>query len=173
MGHITPITIRLKDSVKKLYSSEFGLKWDDGIPAQVWSAWEELIKMLVTSETLEFPRWVYIENEDDCFYIVAFWDGSDAAYSAVVYIIKHNDNDMNQVKLLTSKSKVAPDWEVNTVRMEMNGAVLCTRITLRAIRALHVKPKKVWFLGDSETVLASREKPVSYTHLTLPTKRIV
>ena len=40
----------------------------------------------------------------------------------------------------------------------MNGAVLMTRLLVKVVRALDIKPQRIWIAGDSETVLASREK---------------
>ena len=44
--------------------------------------------------------------------------------------------------------------------MELNGAVMAVRLAYRAVRSLNPEdvPERVYFLGDSETVLASREK---------------
>lgn len=44
--------------------------------------------------------------------------------------------------------------------MELNGAVMAVRLAYRAVRLLNPKdsPERVYFLGVTETVLASREK---------------
>ena len=62
--------------------------------------------------------------------------------------------------LLTAKSKVSSMWGTSTPRVEMDGAVLAMRLAYRVVRALNEEdiPEVVWIIGDSETVLASREK---------------
>ena len=62
--------------------------------------------------------------------------------------------------LLTAKSKVSSMWGTSTPRVEMDGAVRAMRLAYRVVRALNKEDiaEAVWFLGDSETVLASREK---------------
>jgi hypothetical protein len=42
--------------------------------------------------------------------------------------------------------------------MELNGAVLVLRLTHADVLALPEAPERVWVGGDSETILASREK---------------
>ena len=44
--------------------------------------------------------------------------------------------------------------------MIMDDAVLAMRLAYRVVRALNMEdiPEVVWFLGDPETVLTSREK---------------
>ena len=44
----------------------------------------------------------------------------------------------------------------------MNGAVLMTRLLVKVVRALDIKPQRVWIAGDSENVLASRKKRSPY-----------
>jgi hypothetical protein len=43
-------------------------------------------------------------------------------------------------------------------RMELNEAQLCMRATLAVVKALPKTPNRVWVAGDSETILAAREK---------------
>ena len=48
------------------------------------------------------------------------------------------------------------------MRQELNGAVLMTRLLVKVVRALDIKPQRVWTAWDSETVLASRKKHSAY-----------
>ena len=66
--------------------------------------------------------------------------------------------EATEVRLVASKAKVAPDWDMNTPRMELSGAVVATRLGVKVCRAMETKPSRVWIAGDSEIVLASREK---------------
>ena len=45
--------------------------------------------------------------------------------------------------MVTSKARVAGDWEKNTVRQELNGAVLMTRLLVKVVRAIEIKPQRV------------------------------
>ena len=50
-------------------------------------------------------------------------------------------------------------FTTSTPRMEMDGATLLTRVVYRVVLALlDDPPGRVYFCGDSETALASREK---------------
>jgi hypothetical protein len=46
----------------------------------------------------------------------------------------------------------------------MDGAVLVTRLVYRTLKSLNEEdiPERVWIVGDSETVLASREKDTGF-----------
>ena len=91
--------------------------------------------------------------------LVALWDCSDIAYAAVVYAVWRGEGgETVDVRIIASKVKVSKDWDKSTPRQELQGAVLASRLTAKIVESIHAKPKKVWFIGDSETVLASREK---------------
>ena len=54
---------------------------------------------------------------------------------------------------------VVPMFGASTVRMEMDGATLVTRLVYRVVHALlDDPPGEVIFIGDAETVSASRER---------------
>ena len=50
-------------------------------------------------------------------------------------------------------------YATSTPRLELEGATLLTRVLLKVVLALHKDPPaQIYCLGDSECVLASREK---------------
>ena len=65
--------------------------------------------------------------------------------------------------LVAAKAQVAPMLGTSTPRMELEGATLVTRVTLRIVHAmLEDPPGQIMFLGDSQTILASRERDRGY-----------
>ena len=146
LGHCMQITIRLKCAVKQLFAPIYSLKWDDPIPEQEYEVWLKLITMLVLAEPVTFVRTV--NGETDEYTVVAYFDGSNNAFLCTLYILaKTPEKEFNRLRLLTNKVKVAPEWEVNTARMELSGAVLASRITLQAVNALHAGCFKEWYLN--------------------------
>ena len=61
---------------------------------------------------------------------------------------------------LCSKARVVPMHRISTSRSELNGAVVAVRLTWTIVQALEKEslPNRILFAGDSETVLAAREK---------------
>ena len=86
-------------------------------------------------------------------------DGSDEVFVTLIYAVwlAPETEEPMEVRLVASKTRVAADWEKNTVRQELNGAVLMTRLLVKVVRALDIKPQRVWIARDSQTVLASRK----------------
>ena len=119
-----------------------------------------LIRMLVEAGGIEFSRCVRPADAVGRCTTVVYFDGSDDAFSAVVNMRWRLVTGKYTALLLTAKSKVSSMWGTSTPRVEMDGAVLAMRLAYRVVRALNEEdiPEVVWIIGDSETVLASREK---------------
>jgi len=162
LGICAPITIQLKLGIKKLFSEEYKLGWDTIISPELSAVWKGLIIMLVKAKRVEYPRCTIPHNAQGEWCAVAFFDGSEQAFSCVIYAVWQLPSGGADVKFLASKAKVAPDWSKNTPRMELCGAVLATRLVVRVVRAVTEKPEKVYIVGDSETILAAREKNSGY-----------
>ena len=152
----TPLTVRLKIGARKLFQE--GLGWDDPLPTDLQDYWMTLIEMLVRAKAVKFHRCTKPKDAVGKYQIIAFWDGSDWAFACVIYKRWKKSNGKWFVRLLASKVKVGPMFSIGTPRMELNGAVLMIRLVLRYILSQEEKPEIVWFAGDSETILAAREK---------------
>ena len=57
MGFLTPILIKIKIGLRRLFGGEHGeLGWDDPIPVEAHRAWEILISKLLTFPVITVPR---------------------------------------------------------------------------------------------------------------------
>ena len=157
LGIASPITIQLKVAMKKLFSAEYGLKWDSLLPPDLKEEWIDLFTEMVAAGSICYQRVLCAKNCAKILELAIFFDGSDMAYAAAVYAVFRieKDSEAVDVRLVASKARVAPDWNKNTPRLELSGAVLSSRLAVKVVRALEDKPDRVWMIGDSETVLAS------------------
>ena len=89
--------------------------------------------MLVTARKVEYPRRTIPHNAQGDWYAIAYFDGSEQAFSCVIYAVWQIKNGGADVKFLASKAKVAPDWSKNTPRKELCGAVLATRVAVQRL----------------------------------------
>ena len=76
MGMLKPLTIILKVMLKRLFSKEFDLSWDDVLDKELHRQWVDVFKMLV-GVVLEFDRSIMPIAAKGRPIIAAFWDGSD------------------------------------------------------------------------------------------------
>ncbi|GBN45080.1 hypothetical protein AVEN_41565-1 [Araneus ventricosus] len=87
-----------------------------------------------------------------------FADASELAYGAVIYVKSINSYGGSEVKLIISKSRVAPLKFVTIPRLELCAAVLLSKLMRRVLRALKLEVSKAYFWTDSTIVLSWLEK---------------
>ena len=150
----------MKAGMRDSFIKEDGLDWDTILPDKLRDMWVNYMQELVEAGQLVFGRCVRPEGEVLEFVLVAYFDGSDQAYAAVVYCRWEMVDGSVHVSLLCSKANVSPLQRISTPRGELNGAVMVVRLVWTVVQALEMEelPSRVVFGGDSETVLAAREK---------------
>ena len=160
LGIAAPLLIKSKVAMRDLFIKENKLDWDTVLPVKLRSIWLPILTELVMTGELVYHRCVRPHGEIKEFWLVAFFDGSDVAYAAVIYCRWFMSDGSVIVKLLCSKARVAPIQKLSTPRLELNGAVIACRLLWCIIQALEFEelPTRVMIGGDSETVLAAIEK---------------
>ena len=157
LGVAACLIIILKVQLKELY--KLGLDWDQPLDGALRSMWVGLLTMLVSTGRIVFRRATKPENTVGRCVLVCFFDGSDLAFGMVIYIRWDLDDGSVWVSIICAKCKVAALFGTSTPRVELEGSTLMTRVVVRVVRALvEDQPARVYFLGDSETVLACRER---------------
>ena len=160
LGMASPLLIKLRVSMRDLFVKEVELSWDTALPAKLRNTWVDYIRELVITGQLEFQRCVRPVGKVEEFILVVFFDASDHAYAAVIYCRWRMEDGAVVVKLLCSKARTTPLRGLSTPRGELNGAVVGVRLVWTVVQALEFEelPARILFGGDSETVLAAREK---------------
>ena len=135
------------------------LEWDTPLEGELRVTWIRLLKSLVKIGTIKFARGTRPEGAVGRCMLICFFDASNCAFAVVVYARWEMSDGSVEVYLVTAKARVAPMFGTSTPRMELEGATLLARIVMRIVLAqIEDPPGQVFFLGDSETILASREK---------------
>ena len=160
LGLATPVTVAAKILVRRLWVGEMKEKgWDDDIPDNERREWMKFFVTLYDMQKVKFGRAlqpVHIEGEDPV--LVIFSDASENAYGSCCYARWKMSNGSYRSNLITSKSKIAPIKKLNIVRLELNAAVMATRLKAFIVKECRFKFSRVYFLVDSEIVLAMVQK---------------
>ena len=160
-GLSTPITIKLRVEFRDLFKTDSILGWDDPIESsEIQDTWLTLIDMLVQAGKVTFPRATTPPNAVGKPQLICFFDGSDVAFAATIYIRWILADGAVKVILMSSKAHVTPLNRISTPRSELNGAVLASRLVLSSVKSLSKSdhlPERVWMIGGSECTLASLE----------------
>lgn len=151
LGLLMPCTVSAKIFMQRLWVAE--LSWDDTLPRPSQSQWLKYITELPQLNQLRIPRRVC--NAGSKFQeLHAFCDASQAAYGACVYV-RSMDSDGNLiVRLVCSKTRVAPLKAITVPRLELLGAQILCRLADSVVKSLDISFKNIYYWCDSTIVLA-------------------
>ena len=152
LGFLAPYVITAKILMQQL--SKRKLDWDTELTGDLLSTWKEWIDGLEIANTLRIPRHLVsntsfsqLEME-----LIGFSDASLQGYSATVYL-RYKVQGKVKVRLLISKSRVAPMRKMTIPRLELLGALLLARLMSTVKGFLHSwKFKKTTYYTDSKNV---------------------
>lgn len=152
LGLISNILVYPKILLQKIWRSK--INWDQEINEdhhQKWMLWSKELKEL---EVLEIPRWVGLNSEGTSFEMHCFVDASEDAFGAVIYF-KVPLETTPKCSLVTAKSRVAPLQSLSVPRLELQAAVLGTRLAKFVQENISEQHKIIrrYFWSDSETVM--------------------
>ena len=170
LGIACPFLLRFKLLMKEVFDSKkeaelagkTGVSWDDKVADEDMQKWLDLIAEAVKAECLVFPRTTRPEGAIGNPDIPNFGDGSFEAFSAAVYVRWQIEEDKFEANLICAKARVTAE---NIPRVELNGGVLQTRLTLSVVRALQIeedlKPVSVIPMNDSRCTISVIDKTTS------------
>ncbi|GFX96191.1 uncharacterized protein TNCV_2290791 [Trichonephila clavipes] len=109
---------------------------------------------------IEIPRRILVALPE-VIEIHGFADASERCYGAAVYCKSKNLKSETLVRLITSKSRVAPIKSLTIPRLELCAAVLLAKLVKRVVAALQLETAEVYLWSDSMIVLAwLRKEPI-------------
>ncbi|XP_038116927.1 uncharacterized protein LOC119769097 [Culex quinquefasciatus] len=128
------------------------LDWDTPLPPTVGENWRKYEEQLPVLNSIRFARCVVIPNAEKVE-LHCFSDASKKAYGGCVYVRSENAAGDVMVRLVASKSRVAP-LKVQTIpRLELCGATLVAQLFKVLQEALDI-PLSAHFWTDSTCVLS-------------------
>ncbi|OXA55241.1 Pro-Pol polyprotein [Folsomia candida] len=151
LGFLSILTIRAKMIIQKCWTSETG--WDDVIPEETREFWRKWLEELQNITKFQLPRCLspnLSKSQDNQLHV--FGDASEEAYGAVVYLRMITPTGI-EVSLISAKAKVAPIKVVSIPRLELQAAVLGTRLQKFIKEEMSIPINRVVFWSDSSTVI--------------------
>ncbi|GFT73678.1 integrase catalytic domain-containing protein [Trichonephila clavipes] len=151
---ISPFTVRMKCLLQDLWKEE--IQWDDPLPTHIEKEWKKWCEELSHLRNLKIPRLVLDSTllEDDVE-LHSFCDASKKAYGAAIYLRTKSRNGIS-VKLVTSKSRVAPLNCVTLPRLELFVALVTARLAS--------KTRWKQFVANRVNEITSLTDPHSWYH---------
>lgn len=151
LGLIAHITIHSKIIMQDLW--RVGIEWDDKIPDSVKEDWSTWLKLLSTLNNLRIPRCYSYAKNIIKRELHVFCDASARAYATVIYIRTIHDKGID-LTIVAGKSKVAPTKIMSIPRLELQAAVLGTRLANTVQKETRLEINTITHWSDSKTVLS-------------------
>ncbi|XP_058828074.1 uncharacterized protein LOC131687983 [Topomyia yanbarensis] len=154
LGMLAPYTIHGKMIIQDLWRQ--GCSWDEKIDDACADKWQRWTAVMEEVAMIKIPRCYFSEttNEDfESLQLHVFTDASENAYGCVAYF-RIVVQGIPRCALVAAKSKVAPLKHLSIPRLELQAAVLGSRLanTVLETHSLPVKRRFIW--TDSQIVLS-------------------
>ncbi|XP_037024141.1 uncharacterized protein LOC119066028 [Bradysia coprophila] len=153
LGLLAHYLIHTKILLQEIWRTK--VNWDEQITQPNFKKWTEWIKTLHEVENIQIPRLYSPKlspNEPKSIQIHTFVDASCEAYATAVYLRIEDESGVDCC-LVNAKTKVAPNKPMSVPRLELQGAVLGTRLTNSVKSSQTFKIDKVVYWTDSLTVM--------------------
>lgn len=151
LGFASPVTIRAKQLLQEVWRR--GTAWDDKIDEDLAEQWETWTTHLKSLHNVAIPRRYLHYSDAVTLELHVFSDASESAYSAVLFWRTVAADGVVALSLIIAKAKVAPLKLTSIPRLELQAAVMGTRLAEAVVEEHERKPDRKVFWTDSKTVL--------------------
>ena len=152
VGFASAFVIRAKIGLQDLWKR--GLDWDDELPPNMQEFWTNLFNEALLLSQLEFERCLTPASAIEQPILCTFADASTEAFGACSYVRWKLEDGHFAVRFIAAKSRVAPLKQLTIPRLELQGAVLATRLSKSILEETRFKFDRTIFFLDSQIVLA-------------------
>lgn len=156
-GYLSPITFWIKCLLQRLWL--LNTDWDDPLPEELLHTWKSFLEELPHVKNVHLPRCL-IPNSYSFTQLVGFADASEKGYGCVVYLRVETTDGPISVNLIKAKSKVSPLKTVSIPRLELNAALLLSKV-LNKLSNFKLKSgiSSTFCFSDSKNVLCWLQTP--------------
>ncbi|XP_065195355.1 uncharacterized protein LOC135826682 [Sycon ciliatum] len=152
LGYLAFHTVSAKVLLQRIWRT--GVSWDQPLPDDLVTRWKEWWQMLLKLSELSVPR-PYSEDMTKRAQVQlhVFGDASESAFAAAAYLRVTFADGSAQVAFVLGKTRVAPLKPLSIPRLELQAAVMASRMT-KTIKSEHdISIDSVTLWTDSVTAL--------------------
>jgi len=152
-GYLAPFVVRAKLFAQELWRR--GLTWDETFSDDLQKIWQSWLEELDDLHDFKLPRHhLNFSPAAQAIQLHVFSDASESGFGAVAYLrFTYGENKIG-CSLLAAKTAVAPiKSSLSIPRLELQGAVMATRLGDTLSKELHIAISATWYWTDSTTVL--------------------
>ncbi|XP_036346710.1 uncharacterized protein LOC118756026 [Rhagoletis pomonella] len=151
LGFLGNFVVGAKLLMREVWRHE--TRWDEPLPVNIAASWEKWRRQLPSVVWYTCPRFYFRNGAPESLQLHTFGDASENAFAAVTYWRAKNARGEVEVAFICAKSKCAPLKPLTVPRLELQAAVLGTRLQQAVCEAHSFKPNKRFLWCDSTTVI--------------------
>ena len=152
IGFASAFLIRAKIGLQELWKK--GIDWDEKLPPEIQEKWTSLFQEMLTLNDISFERCLTPPDAIGLPVLCVFSDASEDAFGTCECARWQLSNGEYDVRFIAAKSGVAPLKRLTIPRLELQGAVLASRLCKTIVEESRFKFDKVVLFLDSKIVLA-------------------
>ncbi|XP_068735300.1 uncharacterized protein [Montipora capricornis] len=146
-GFAAAFIVRTKIGMQRLW--QLGLDWDDKIPLAVQETWISLFQEIKELDNVFFERCLTIVHAVELPMLCVFADAPQDALGACAYARQRKNDNTYTVKFIAAKSRVSPLKQLTIPSLELQAAVLASRLAKSIQEESRIQFKDVKFFTDS------------------------
>ena len=159
-GLLAPLTVQMKIHLRNLHRKEANLTWDESLSKEVKLHWVEVLTRIKQAEHITFKRCIKPPNTLGNPSLIICSDGSEDAMCASAHIRWELEGNIH-CQLWASKTRVTPLKKMTIPRVEMQAAVLGTRLSKAIQEGSIWEFEEVVHVIDAGCVLATLKNNTS------------
>jgi hypothetical protein len=151
LGFLGCLTIKAKIVLQEIWRS--GIGWDDEVTGPILEKWGSWIVELKNISLMKIPRCYSSSLKlDGNNRLHLFCDASEKAYCVDAYL-RREESDIVDTAVIMLKTHVSPLKATSIPRLELQAAVLATRLADSVVQNHDINFNEIHFWSDSKTVL--------------------
>ncbi|XP_063952062.1 uncharacterized protein LOC135153434 [Lytechinus pictus] len=152
IGYTAPFVIRAKIGLQQLW--ENGYDWDAVLPDECQLEWKRFFQEMEELKEVTFERCLTPKEAVGKPLLCIFSDASMHAFGACAYLRWEMDGGGYMTRFVAAKSRVAPLKPLTVPRLELQAAVLASRLYKTILEELRIEIEDVILMTDSTIALS-------------------
>ena len=152
IGFVAPFLVRAKISLQELW--EEGVDWDDELAPSIQKKWSSYFEEMEQMNGVSFERCICPRNIAESAILCVFPDASRGAFGTCTYLRSESSSGEVKVKFIAAKSRVAPLKELTIPRLELQAALLASRLCKAIEQEIRTELQESILFTESAIVLA-------------------
>ena len=152
VGFTAGFLVRAKIGMQRLWPQ--ALEWDQGLPSATQEEWIRFFQEMGDLNHMTFERSLTPVDAIGLPILCIFSDASNEAFGACAYVRWWTESNEYDTRFIAAKSRVAPLKPLTIPCLELQAAVLATRLYQSIAEESRLQFEKVVFLLDSNIILS-------------------